>query len=159
MSLQFQVRSAFETSPFGKFCASTRPSEKTVKRSPTRSATPAANIRSGEKITVRVKLRFREPVENAVAGILIRTRIGVSVYGTNTELEQTPIGPRRRDELVEVDFEFPCNLCPQEYTLTAASHDPDGTAHEWLEEALRFTVVDDRPTAGVANLNAEVRFR
>ncbi len=120
---------------------------------------PAANIRSGEKITVRARLRFREPVENPVAGILIRTRIGVSVYGTNTELEQTPIGPRRRDERVEVDFQFPCNLCPQDYTLTAASHDPDGTAHEWLEEALRFTVIDDRPTAGVANLRATVSVR
>ena len=120
---------------------------------------PTATVRSGETITVRVKLRFRALVENPVAGILIRSRIGVSVYGTNTELERVEIGPRRDEETAEVDFTFPCRLCPQEYTLTAASHDPDGAPHDWLEEALLFSVVDDRYTAGVANLKAEVRVR
>jgi lipopolysaccharide transport system ATP-binding protein len=120
---------------------------------------PAATVRSGERVTVRVKLKFLALVENPVAGILIRSRIGVSVYGTNTELERVAIGPRRAGETAEVDFTFPCRLCPQEYTLTAASHDPDGSPHDWLEEAALFTVVDDRYTAGVANLKAEVRVR
>ena len=38
----------------------------------------------------------------------------------------------------------------------STSHDPDGTAHEWLEDAIRFTVADTRYTAGVANLRARV---
>ncbi len=120
---------------------------------------PAATVRSGEQITVRLKLCFRALVENPVAGILIRSRIGVSVYGTNTELEGVEIGPRRAGETAEVEFSFPCNLCPQEYTLTVASHDPDGSPHDWLEEAILFSVVDDRYTAGVANLKANVRVR
>ena len=37
-----------------------------------------------------------------------------------------------------------------------ASHDPDGTAHDWLDDAIAFTVTDERPTAGVANLRAKV---
>jgi Wzt C-terminal domain len=47
-------------------------------------------------------------------------------------------------------------LCPGEYTLTAASHDPDGTAHDWIDNALAFVVTDSRYTAGVANLRASV---
>ena len=58
-----------------------------------------------------------------------------------------------------MEFSFPCRLCPQEYTLTVASHDPDGRPHDWIEEALLFSVVDDRYTAGVANLGAAVRVR
>ncbi len=118
---------------------------------------PTVTVRSGELVTVTATLTFRETVENPVAGMLIRSRIGMSVYGTNTELEQAPIGTRRAGETARVEFEFRCDLCPQDYTLTVASHDPDGTAHDWLEEAILFSVVDSRYTAGVANLHAQVR--
>ncbi len=120
------------------------------------SGNPTTTVRSGELITVSAELRFLEPVENPVAGILIRNRIGVCVYGTNTELEQTPIGFRRAGEAVRVEFQFACDLCPQEYTLTVASHDPNGAEHDWLEDAVLFSVVDSRYTAGIANLRAKV---
>jgi len=118
-----------------------------------------STVRSGERVAVVARLRFRETVAEPVAGMLIRNRIGVSVYGTNTELENVPIGARRAGEDVEVRFEFRCDLCPQEYTLTVASHDPDGTAHDWLEQAVLFSVVDSRYTEGVANLRAKVTVR
>jgi len=47
---------------------------------------------------------------------------------------------------------------PQEYAITAASHDPDGVWHDWMEDAVAFSVADDRYTAGVANLRAEAEF-
>ena len=53
-------------------------------------------------------------------------------------------------------FTFRCDLCPQQYTVTAASHDPDGVWHDWMEEAVSFSVTDTRYTAGVANLRASV---
>jgi lipopolysaccharide transport system ATP-binding protein len=37
-----------------------------------------------------------------------------------------------------------------------ASHDPDGVWHDWLEDAVAFSVSDGRYTAGVANLHAQV---
>jgi lipopolysaccharide transport system ATP-binding protein len=57
----------------------------------------------------------------------------------------------------ELDFAFRCELCAGEYTLTVASHDPDGVWHDWLEDAIAFAVADSRYTAGVANLRATVR--
>ena len=53
-------------------------------------------------------------------------------------------------------FSFLCDLCPRAYTLTLASHDPDGTVHDWLDDAIAVTVTDERSTAGVANLRAKV---
>jgi Wzt C-terminal domain len=111
---------------------------------------------SGEPAVVRVTVGFAENVADPVVGIMIRTRVGFEVFGTNTELEKVPVGPVRAGESRRVRFEFPCNLCPQDYTLTAASHDPDGVWHDWMEDALAFTVVDSRYTAGVANLRARV---
>ena len=40
--------------------------------------------------------------------------------------------------------------------MTAASHDPDGLWHDWMEDAVAFSVSDSRYTAGVANLKAQV---
>ncbi|MEX2262309.1 MAG: Wzt carbohydrate-binding domain-containing protein [Bryobacteraceae bacterium] len=120
------------------------------------SGQPASVWRSGEAVEVRVAVRFREAVEDPVIGMLIRTRVGLNVYGTNTELEKLQLGPCAAGQVVRVSFAFRCELCAQEYTLTVASHDPDGVWHDWLEDAVAFSVVDSRYTAGVANLRARV---
>ncbi len=60
------------------------------------SGKPTMVWRSGERAVVKVAVRFREPVADPVVGIMIRTRIGLNVYGTNTELEQVSWAPASR---------------------------------------------------------------
>jgi lipopolysaccharide transport system ATP-binding protein len=115
--------------------------------------------RSGEPAVVRVAVRYREAVADPVIGIMIRTRVGLNVYGTNTGLEGVRFGPCAAGEVLELTCAFRCDLCPEEYTLTVASHDPDGVWHDWLEDAIAFTVTDSRYTAGVANLRATMTAR
>lgn len=117
---------------------------------------PTIVWRSGEMVTVRATVRYHEAVERPVLGMLIRTQIGFEVYGTNTELESVDLGSRKSGETVTLTFSFLCDLCPNPYTITMASHDPDGTAHDWLEDAVAVTVADERYTAGVANLRAKI---
>ena len=62
----------------------------------------------------------------------------MEVYGTNTELENVKLGPCAAGESRVVVFAFDCNLCPQAYTLTAATHDPNGVWHDWLEDAVAW---------------------
>ncbi|HZT37724.1 MAG TPA: Wzt carbohydrate-binding domain-containing protein [Bryobacteraceae bacterium] len=112
--------------------------------------------RSGEDAGIGVRVGFRKFVQNPVIGIMIRTRIGLEVYGTNTELEGARVGPCRAGDVRRIVFRFRCDLCPGDYTITAASHDPDGTAHDWLDDAVAVSVTDSRYTAGVANLRASV---
>ena len=119
---------------------------------------PTSVWRSGELAVVRVLARFHQAVEDPVIGILIRTRIGLNVYGTNTELENLKLGPCAAGETLQLTFAFRCELCPEHYTLTVASHDPDGVWHDWLEDAVAFSVSDSRYTAGVANLRSTVSF-
>jgi len=119
---------------------------------------PTMVWRSGELAVVRVTVRFRNDVADPVVGIMIRTRIGLNVYGTNTELEKLRLGPVAAGQTLAVEFAFRCELCPEEYTLTVASHDPDGVWHDWLEDAIAFSVCDSRYTAGVANLRARACF-
>jgi ABC-type sulfate/molybdate transport systems ATPase subunit len=120
---------------------------------------PTVVWQSGELAVVKVTVRFRDAVADPVVGMMIRTRIGLNVYGTNTELERVKFGPCAAGQTVEVQFAFRCELCPQEYSLTVASHDPDGVWHDWLEDAMLFAVADGRYTAGVANLRATATWR
>ena len=123
---------------------------------------PARVLRSGERVCVRVLARFAQPHPNPVVGMMLRTRIGMEVYGTNTLLEQGScgrLGPLEAGDLLEVKFTFPCQLTPQEYTLTVATQSPDGSSHDWIDDVLSFQVLDSRPAAGVANLQAQVSAR
>jgi lipopolysaccharide transport system ATP-binding protein len=119
---------------------------------------PTMAWRSGEAVAVKITVRYQSLVASPVVGMMIRTRSGFNVYGTNTELEKLRLGPVRQGGTLAVTFQFRCDLCPQEYTLTVASHDPDGVWHEWLEDAVAFLVTDSRQTAGVANLRAQASF-
>ncbi len=120
---------------------------------------PAASVSSGEPITVRVRSRFHGAISDPMVGILIRTRIGMDVYGTNTRIEHAELGDFREGDELEVDFRIECWLTPQPYTLTVATQNADGTSHDWLDDAVAFEVVDTRMSAGVANLRAQVEWR
>ncbi len=120
---------------------------------------PTQTIPSGEEITVRVCCRFHRPQRDPMVGILIRTRIGMDVYGTNTRIEQVEMGSLDAGDRLEVDFRVACRLTAQQYTLTVATQSPDGSSHDWLDDAIAFDVLDTRPIAGVADLRAEVTWR
>jgi hypothetical protein len=117
------------------------------------------SVASGEAITVRVRSRFHQEERDPMVGILIRTRIGMDVYGTNTRIEGIELGELAAGSELEVDFRIECWLTPQTYTLTVATQRADGSSHDWLDDAVAFDVVDARVAAGVANLRAEVAWR
>jgi len=120
---------------------------------------PVTSVGGGETITVRVRSRFHHPACDPMVGILIRNRIGMDVYGTNTRIEKKDLGSYQPGDELEVDFHFGCWLTPQQYTLTVATQSPDGSSHDWLDDVIPFEVVDSRVAAGVANLRAEIEWR
>jgi lipopolysaccharide transport system ATP-binding protein len=118
-----------------------------------------ACVKSGEPVNVRVRCRFHRAQADPMVGILIRTRIGMDVYGTNTRIERAELGSFAPGDELEVDFRLECWLTPQQYTLTVATQNSEGSSHDWLDDAIAFEVIDSRMAAGVANLRAEVEWR
>jgi ABC-type polysaccharide/polyol phosphate transport system ATPase subunit len=114
---------------------------------------------SGERVTVRVTSEFRTAVADPIVGILIRNRLGIDIFGTNTRLERRDLGEFNAGERLEVEFEFECLLAQQEYTITAAMQHWDGSSQDWLDDVLAFRVMDPRGAAGVASLRTATRLR
>jgi lipopolysaccharide transport system ATP-binding protein len=118
---------------------------------------PTRGVGSGDPVSVRVVSKFHADQPSPMIGMLIRTRNGLDVFGTNTSIENADIGPCAAGEQVTVEFEFECWLAPQEYTLTVAAQYSEGYSHDWLDDVITFRVVDARPLAGVANLHPAVK--
>src|ERR1017187_4730940 len=49
-------------------------------------------VSSGELVTIRIRPAFRQRIVEPMVGILIRNRIGMEIYGTNTRIEQLDLG-------------------------------------------------------------------
>lgn len=113
-------------------------------------------ITSGDPITIRVAVRFNRQRATPMVGILIRNRIGMDIYGTNTQIEQVDLGAFEPGEKLEVDFAFECWLTPHQYTITVATQYLDGSSHDWLDDVVTFDVVSPRQAAGVTDLRAQI---
>jgi lipopolysaccharide transport system ATP-binding protein len=114
-------------------------------------------FRPGESIILRIRAAFQRAVSNPVVGILIRSRIGMDIFGTNTRLEHAELGDFEKGDEIEVEFELDCLLSRQEYTVTVAVQYWNGLSQDWLDDVLDFRVEDTKDVAGVLNLNTRVR--
>jgi ABC-type polysaccharide/polyol phosphate transport system ATPase subunit len=113
-------------------------------------------VETGEPLTLRVRVRFNQTVEDPVIGFLIRNSHGIHAYGTNTKEQQLEFGIVQPGELIEVTFAFNCWLGVDQYTISLAVHSREGQAYDWLDAALFVKVVSVDLTEGIANLNATV---
>ncbi len=120
---------------------------------------PRAVFRWAETMRVRVRARFRAESVNPIVGMLIRSRLGMDVFGTNTRVEGVELGTVRAGEELEVDFDIPCLLTRQEYTLTAATQHWDGASQDWHDDVLSFRVADATEVAGVMRMQPKIQYR
>jgi len=120
---------------------------------------PTRIIRSGEQAAVRIRAQMERPVHSPVVGMLIRNRLGIDVFGTNTRIAGVDFGSFNAGEQLEVTFRFNCQLTRQEYTLTVATQHWDGLSQDWLDDVVVFRVVDSRDVAGLVNLATEIEWQ
>ncbi len=123
------------------------------------SGNAARHFRWGERLRVVVRARFLRDVSEPVVGILIRNRLGIDAMGTNTRLEGKNLGNYAEGAHVEVSFSFDCCLTRQDYTLTVATQNWDGTSQDWLDDAIEFTVYDVSDRAGLMRLPVQIEWR
>ena len=111
-------------------------------------------VETGAPLTATVSVRFEREVESPVIGFLIRNRLGIHAYGTNTREQQLQLGTIRSGEVVAIRFAFRCWLGIDDYSISFAVHSLEGQAYDWVDGAWFFRVVSANVTEGVANLNA-----
>jgi ABC-type polysaccharide/polyol phosphate transport system ATPase subunit len=116
----------------------------------------SGTVRTGETVMIEVVAEFLKRSTHPIVGMLIRNRLGIEVFGTNTRLEGIEMGEFAPGDRLTVRFSFPCFLTRQEYTLTVATQHSNGSSQDWLDDAFAFSVVDHRDTAGLASFRTDV---
>jgi ABC-type polysaccharide/polyol phosphate transport system ATPase subunit len=124
-----------------------------------RNEMPTRSFATGDELVIRIRAQFDRPAQDPMVGILIRNRIGMDVFGTNTRIAGVELGSCSPGEELEIDFSIQCLLSRQEYTLTVAIQHPDGSSQDWLNDVLEFSVIDTKEVAGVLNLNPRIAIR
>jgi homopolymeric O-antigen transport system ATP-binding protein len=117
------------------------------------------NLEPHETISIRVRAIAKRDLEDPVVGVLIRNRLGIDVFGTNTRIEGIDLGNIPAGEMFEVEFTFDCLLTRQDYTLTVATQHREGYSQDWLDDVISFSVTDARDVAGLANFKTKVDWR
>lgn len=113
----------------------------------------------GEAIIIECDATFLQDCDDPMAGVLIRSRLGVDVYGTNTKIEGIKTGRVRAGTAVRIRFCLPCHLTGQDFSVTLALQNSDGTSQDWRDDIASFRVIQPKQLAGVADLRAEVEWR
>jgi lipopolysaccharide transport system ATP-binding protein len=117
------------------------------------------NLEPHDTISIRVRALAKRDLEDPVVGVLIRNRLGIDVFGTNTRIEGVDLGNIAAGEMFQVEFTFDCLLTRQDYTLTVATQHREGYSQDWLDDVLSFSVTDARDVAGLANFKTKVDWR
>ncbi|CAN5799142.1 ABC transporter ATP-binding protein [soil metagenome] len=116
---------------------------------------PTARVPSGSNLTVRVRARYTQAVEESSFGVVLRNLSGMILFATSTGMEGVELGARVQDEVVTVDFTFGVPLRPGDYGVETTVSG-DGLLGR-IEEAEIFEVVaEEHPVRGLVHVPTRV---
>ncbi|MBQ7479331.1 MAG: ABC transporter ATP-binding protein [Selenomonadaceae bacterium] len=115
----------------------------------------------GEPVRICVDAQVMQDIPSLTCGIMIKNRLGESVYGTNSDYAKKELHDLKAGKTVHYEFSMPMNIGEGNYSLTVALHsgrDHIANNYEWRDLAAVFEVLNQgkQKFTGVAYLGAEV---
>lgn len=101
-----------------------------------------------ERVSIHMRYKVKQKVEDAVFGIGIFRDDGIQCYGTNTRIEQFKKFDLTEDGEVKVNF-GQLSLLPGKYTLDVAIESDMATPVDYFKEAYTFEVYSSLTDVGV----------
>lgn len=102
-------------------------------------------VKVAQVVTLRVKAKINEPVEQLVMGYMIKDRLGQAVFGTNTYHTDQMLSDLAPGETVSFDARFSANLGEGSYSVSVSLHADEthvGLNYDWLDHAVVFQVIN-----------------
>jgi lipopolysaccharide transport system ATP-binding protein len=106
---------------------------------------PVEVINVGENITLKVTAVANAQLPELVLGYLIKDRLGITIFGTNTYHLGSPLKQIEANERVNYQFSFPANLGEGSYSITIAFHSANTHLSDnfvWKDRVIIFNVVN-----------------
>jgi lipopolysaccharide transport system ATP-binding protein len=121
-------------------------------------------VTTGQTVLLRVKAKVQRPVDELVFGFLIKDRMGMPIYGSNTHHTKQVLRGLKPGKDLTFNLKIQATLGPGTYSIALALH--AGHTHvvenfEWRDLAVVFEVInaDRADFVGVAWLPHEIEIR
>jgi lipopolysaccharide transport system ATP-binding protein len=120
-----------------------------------------ASIESGAHIKLYVKVLFNQDVLLPILGLNIKTKEGVTVYGTNSELLQVDALRQegKAGNIIIACFDFQCQLSGGDYFISVGIAAHDGGEVVPLDrryDSIHINVKPDQSYYGLCNINCKL---
>lgn len=99
----------------------------------------------GKHVTLQIRAVALAAIPKLVLGFMIKDRLGIPIYGTNTYLKGMPVLDVQVGKEYVFRFSFQMNLGPGSYSVAVALTNSDThlmDSYEWRDQALVFSVVN-----------------
>ena len=119
-------------------------------------------ILKGERFTIRERIRFKAHIEAPIFTYTFRDKKGNDLTGTNTLFEGTPVESVGPGDEYEVEFTQNMDLQGGEYLISMSCtgfEQGEHVVYHRLYNLLNLTVISNKNTVGVYDMNSDVRIR
>jgi len=122
---------------------------------------PCRAFAIGDSSILRVSIKFNKSIQDPTFGILIKDRLGVDVFGTNTHYNMKDSFHVTANQEATAEAHLKLALGPGSYSITIAIHsgfDHTDENFDWIDNAIVFNVLSDSKKyfIGTAALPCEI---
>lgn len=116
------------------------------------------SIRSGGTVNIQITIRFHKPLVNPIFGLTLKTKEGVTLYGSNSELLSASsvreLGAEGTSAIISATFA--ASLAPGDYFVSLGIATRQGetiTPHDRRYDSIHLSVEPPEPFFGLAQMN------
>jgi teichoic acid transport system ATP-binding protein len=124
------------------------------------SGTPVQTLDSGERYTVRMRIRFEQDIEDPVFAFTIKDIKGTEIAGTNTHFSNIKTGGFVAKEIATIEFSQNVNLNAGSFLLSlgcVALGSDKLEIYDRRHDFISFQIVSEKAAVGIIDLDSEIR--
>jgi len=122
---------------------------------------PREQFAPDDTMLIRARVLFLAPIRNPTVGFVIKDRLGVDVFGTNTALRGVALGDFEPGEAAEIAVRVELALGDGDYSVTAAVHSDEthiDACYDWSDRLALFRVRTPGRLDALGRVRLDARF-
>lgn len=118
-------------------------------------------IDTGSPVRLKISIRFNDTVSDPILGITVKNREGVTISGSNTEMQRMMHDPQWgcKGSVHVAEAEFVCHLAPGDYFVSigvASKAEHEIIPHDRRYDAIHLQVSPNPQLFGIADLEMRI---